>query len=102
MIREAKLEKILAPLSGKKKETMAFVLASVETSRLEEAYNHFIGRVLKDESSDAQPGADVKPVLESAAASVVATGDGVSNAPATQAATGDKFSQLRKLAGMTK
>lgn len=98
MVREAKLEKILSPLQGKKKEQMAFVLANVETSRLEEAYNHFIGRVLKEDSS-AQSGADAKAALNESA-SVVVTGD-ESSTPAKQAAAGDKYSHLRKLAGMT-
>jgi hypothetical protein len=93
MVRESKLEKILAPLNGKKREQMSFVLQNVETSRLEEAYNHFIGRVLKEE---AAPEADAKtqPLVES----VVVTGDEQS-AP-TKPVASDKFSQLRKLAGM--
>lgn len=101
MVRESKLEKILAPLTGKKREQMAFVLANVETTRLEEAYNHFIGRVMKEEAapvaSTDKPAA-AKPLTE--AATVVATGDEPS-APAVQAAAGDKYSQLRKLAGLS-
>jgi hypothetical protein len=97
MVREAKLEKILAPLNGKKKEQMQFVLQSVETSRLEEAYNHFIGRVLKEEQSpEVRQEADVKP--QPLVESVVVTGDEQS-AP-TKTVASDKFSQLRKLAGM--
>jgi hypothetical protein len=100
MVREAKLEKILAPLSGKKREQMEFVLANVETSRLEEAYTHFIGRVLKEET--AQPEAEAKPAqLNEQAASVVVTGDESTETPAKQVAAGDKYSHLRKLAGMT-
>jgi hypothetical protein len=96
MVREAKLEKILAPLSGKKKEQMQFVLQNVETSRLEEAYNHFIGRVLKEEAAP-----EVKDATQPLVESVVVTGD-EPQAPAKQAAAGDKYSHLRKLAGMTK
>lgn len=102
MVREAKMEKILAPLNGKKREQMAFVLANVETSRLEEAYNHFIGRVLKEDvlpSTPAQPEAE-KPALTESATSVV-TGD-EPTAPTKQATGGDKFSELRKLAGITR
>lgn len=97
MVREAKLEKILAPLNGKKKEQMQFVLQSVETSRLEEAYNHFIGRVLKEEQSpEVRQEDDVKP--QPLVESVVVTGD---EQPApTKTVASDKFSQLRKLAGM--
>ena len=101
MVREAKLEKILAPLSGKKKEQMQFVLQSVETSRLEEAFNHFIGRVLKEEAPQAQPEADVKPAVITEAASVVVTGNESVLTQPKQVSAGDKFSQLRKLAGMT-
>ena len=90
LVREAKLDKILAPLSGKKREQMAFVLSSVETSRLEEAYTHFIGRVLKEDAPEA------KALKES----VVVTGDESTETPATQAAAGDKYSHLRKLAGI--
>ena len=97
MVREAKLEKILAPLSGKKKEQMQFVLQNVETSRLEEAYNHFIGRVLKEEAAPEVKQDATQPLVES----VVVTGD-EPQAPAKQAAAGDKYSHLRKLAGMTK
>jgi len=98
MVRESKLEKILAPLSGKKREQMAFVLANVETSRLEEAFNHFIGRVLKEDSS-VQPEAGNVALSESATS--VVTGNESSEIPAKQAAAGDKYSHLRKLAGMT-
>lgn len=49
LIREAKMEELLKPLSGSKREQMQFVLANVETKKLDEAYNHFIGRVLKEE-----------------------------------------------------
>jgi hypothetical protein len=97
IIRESKLEKILSPLSGKKREQMAFVLANVETQRLEEAYNHFIGRVLKEDAPAAAAPAAEKPVLQEQAKTVVVTGD--EPAPAAQK-TVDKFAQLRKLAGM--
>jgi len=95
MVRESKLEKILSPLSGKKREQMAFVLQNVETNRLEEAYNHFIGRVLKEDAPATQPAADKQPLNEGA--TTVVTGD--EQAPAAQK-TQDKFAQLRKLAGM--
>ena len=101
MVREAKMEKILAPLNGKKREQMQFVLQNVDTNRLEEAYNHFIGRVLKeDTSSVARSEADVKPATLTEQVSVVVTGDEQS-AQTKQAPSGDKFSQLRKLAGMS-
>lgn len=99
IVREGKLEKILSPLTGKKREQMAFVLANVETVRLEEAYNHFIGRVLKEDAPAVVVKDDKKaaPLLEDVKPTVVVTGD--ESAPAAQK-TQDKFAQLRKLAGM--
>lgn len=107
MVREAKLEKILAPLNGKKREQMAFVLQNVETARLEEAYNHFIGRVLKEEAAPAAAASAAKPEEKTAAqaltesATVVVTGEELSEAQSKPAAQGDKFAHLRKLAGMS-
>lgn len=91
LIRESKMDRILGSLQGKKKEQMQFILANVETDRLEEAYSHFIGRVLKEEEQPEQ----VKPLKES----VVITGE-EQNVPAKEPVT-DKFSHLKKLAGMT-
>jgi hypothetical protein len=51
MLREAKMEKVLAPLSGKKREQMAMVLKNIETPRLEESYAYFIGRIMKEETA---------------------------------------------------
>lgn len=48
MVREAKMEQILAPLTGKKRDQMSMVLRSVETNKLEESYKLFIGRILKE------------------------------------------------------
>jgi len=98
MVRESRLDKILAPLNGKKREQMSFVLQNVETSRLEEAYNHFIGRVLKEDSSEVRPEADAKtqPLVES----VVVTGNEQTAVQPVVTEAGDKYSQLRKLAGM--
>ena len=98
MVRESTLERILAPLNGKKREQMQFVLANVETSRLEEAYTHFIGRVLKEDTSPDRLNEADKTLNESTS---VVTGDESIETPAKQAAAGDKYSHLRKLAGMT-
>jgi hypothetical protein len=42
LLREAKMEELLKPLSGGKREQMQFVLQNVETRKLDEAYSHFI------------------------------------------------------------
>lgn len=101
MVREAKLKDILSPLSGKKREQMEFVLANVETGRLEEAYKHFIGRVLKEESTEeTKPVAITEALVESK--NVVVTGEEVASAEAAKpdTAKSTQYAQLRKLAGM--
>lgn len=98
MVREAKLEKILAPLSGKKREQMEMVLKNIETGRLEESYKFFIGRILKE---DAEPSAQV--VTEGVAGekkTTVVTGDAVP-AVAPQATQIDEgLARMRRLAGV--
>lgn len=96
IVRESKLEKILSPLSGKKREQMSFVLANVETNRLEEAYNHFIGRVLKEDAPAVPAKVEKQPLNEGA--NVVITGE--EQAPAAQPKNADKFAEIRRLAGM--
>lgn len=97
MIREAKLEKLLAPLAGKKREQMAFVLQNVETSRLEEGYNHFINRILKEEQAPAASATEVKPAQALTESTKVVTGEPAAHTAAPQA-TG--LSQLKLLAGI--
>lgn len=47
--RARKLDELLAPLSGTKHEHMKLLLSGVSTEKLEEAFNRYIGRVLKEE-----------------------------------------------------
>jgi len=49
--RSIKMEKVLSPLSGRAKEVMEAILARYETSQLEEGYETFIGRVIKETSN---------------------------------------------------
>jgi hypothetical protein len=101
MIREAKLEKILSPLTGKKRDQMAMLLKNVDTERLEESYNFFIGRVLRE--GEAAPAA--KPLTEgktTGAKTTVVTGE-----PAAGTGTEHKAEQvnedlahLKRLAGI--
>jgi len=48
--RSIKLEKVLAPLSGRAKDVMEAILRSVDTEMLEEGYKTFIGRVIRETS----------------------------------------------------
>lgn len=83
MLREKKMEEVLAPLSGSKREQMTFILQNVETAKLNEAYNLFIGRVLK-ETAAAKPVETVVEdkvvteavqITESVSTTTVVTGD---------------------------
>lgn len=50
--RTMKMEKVLAPLSGRTKEVMEAILKNVDTPLLEDAYKTYVGRVLKETSSE--------------------------------------------------
>lgn len=51
MERSIKMEKVLAPLSGRTKEVMEAILKTVDTAMLEDAYKTYVGRVLKETSA---------------------------------------------------
>jgi len=97
MVREAKMEAVLSPLTGKKREQMSMVLKNVDTARLEESYKFFIGRILKED--DAAPVA--KPLNESTtpATNKLVTGDDAPAAPAVKQ-VGSQLAEMRKLAGL--
>ena len=50
--REAMLEKVLAPLTGSKRDQMSIILENVSIDNLQDTYNRFIGKVL-NESKEA-------------------------------------------------
>lgn len=96
MVREAKMEQVLSPLTGKKREQMAMVLKNIETSRLEESYKFFIGRVLKEEAAPTV-------VTESAAARKTTVVTGEPAATIVESAQGTKafdLAAIRRLAGI--
>jgi hypothetical protein len=71
--RVKKLDEVLAPLTGVKREQMAMILQNVETGKLQEAYNRFVGRILKEETQEKK-----EPLVESTktpVANTVKTGD---------------------------
>lgn len=51
--RAIKLEKVLSPLSGRTREVMEAILKNVDTPMLEDAYNTYVGRVLKEAAAPA-------------------------------------------------
>lgn len=52
--RSIKMEKVLAPLSGRTKEVMEAILKNVDTPLLEDAYGTYVGRVLKETSATTE------------------------------------------------
>lgn len=52
--RTMKMEKVLAPLTGRTREVMEAILKNVDTPLLEDAYKTYVGRVLKETSEEGQ------------------------------------------------
>lgn len=48
--RAMKLDELLTPLTGTKREHMRMLLSNFSTEKLQEGFNKFIGRVMKDET----------------------------------------------------
>jgi hypothetical protein len=68
--RTKKLDEVLAPLTSTKREQMAMILQNVETSKLQEAYNRFVGRILKEDVQEKK-----ETLAETKVETVVKTGD---------------------------
>ena len=99
MIREAKMEAVLAPLTGKKREQMAMVLKNVDTARLEESYKFFIGRIMKED--EAAPAA--KTLTEGVAVAKTTVVTGEESATGTEQKAGqvnEGLAHLKRLAGI--
>jgi hypothetical protein len=60
--RKIKLEKVLTPLSGRTREVMEAILKNVDTALIEDAYQTYVGRVLK-ETNETQPSEKETKVL---------------------------------------
>jgi hypothetical protein len=100
-LRTAKLEEILSPLTGKKREQMAMILKNVDTSRLEESYKFFIGRIMKE--GDEAPAARTTALTEAVAApTTVITGNTGETATPQKAGqlSEEKLTALKRLAGI--
>lgn len=101
--RDRKLEELLAPLAGKQREVMETILKSVPTEKLEEGYNMFLGRVLKESK---QPAQEEKVLAESVktAETVVKTGDLPKDKTAINESVAPvvnpQIENLRRLAGL--
>lgn len=98
MVREAKMESILEPLTGKKREQMAMILKNVDTSRLEESYKYFIGRILKED--EAAPASKTLTEGRSVGAkTTVVTGD-QSTGTTAKSTQATQLDEMVRLAGI--
>jgi methionyl-tRNA synthetase len=98
-IRESKLNKLLAPLSGIAREQMRIILESSTTEKLDETYKVYLSRVLKESTVAAKP--ESKKLTESqtrTAESVLVTGNDETKETLIEGI--DQLSRLRKLAGL--
>ncbi len=105
--RKAKLDELLEPLNEHQREVMKVILKNVETERLEEAYNKFVGRVLaetKEHSeeegtvlTEAEGNAEKTVDLSSAS---VRTGDSEPLFKHEEKQINESLEQLKKLAGI--
>lgn len=98
MIREAKLEAILSPLTGKKREQMSMVLKGIDTSRLEESYKFFIGRILKED--DAAPIARSLNESNTDRRTTVVTGERQTPAESSNSKVNESLEMMKRLAGI--
>ena len=96
MVREAKMEQILSPLTGKKREQMAMVLRPVETSKLEESYKFFIGRILKE--GDAPAAATLTESKQVEKTNLVTGEPAVSGVQSPQ--LDESIAEFRRIAGL--
>lgn len=87
LVRAQEMSRVLEPLHGRTREIMEAVLKSTPTSKLDEAYSTFIGRVLHDSATTV---VETKTEKESASASVLAESDSTAETPVeTKVMTGD-------------
>jgi hypothetical protein len=98
LLREQKMEELLKPLSGSKREQMQFVLQNIETKKLDEAYNHFINRVLKEDVKQEEKKL-VESKKEDVKMTTVKTGD-VEPEVITESKHSSDLATLKRLAGI--
>ena len=98
IVRDAKLENLLAILTCKKREQMEMVLKNIETNRLEESYKFFIGRILKEDV--AATAATLTEGAEDGKKTTVVTGDAPVESAAVEPQLNESLAKLQRLAGI--
>ena len=97
--RNSKLESLLAPLSGNAREQMKIILSNVKTEKLEESFNIYIGRILKESITGKKDETVETKLTESKKETTLITGN---NEDLTEdVKPNDQVLRMRKLAGLT-
>jgi hypothetical protein len=99
-LRESKMDQILSPLSGVKREQMTILLSNVATEKLEESYKIYIGKVLKEEKQEEK-----QTIVESVTdkkQTVVSTGDVIVEEiqDSKQVKASEDVLRMKRLAGL--
>jgi hypothetical protein len=64
MTRDGKMVEVLKPLTGRSREVMEAILKNIDTPMLEDAYKHYVGRVLKETVVEEQKADNNKKTSE--------------------------------------
>lgn len=97
--RNSKLESLLAPLSGNAREQMKIILSNVKTEKLEESFNIYIGRILKESITGKKDETVDTKLTESKKDTTLVTGN--SDELTEGVKPNDQVLRMRKLAGLT-
>jgi len=105
--RAVKMDEVLTPLGGRSREVMEAILKNVDTENLEEGYNTFIGRVLREteEVDDSEKEDEVLAESEEKTAleeGVALTGDTEQNVIVENEDSGhqERLDRIKRLAGI--
>jgi hypothetical protein len=105
--RAVKMDDVLTPLAGRSREVMEAILKNVDTENLEEGYNTFIGRVLRETEEVDDSEKEDKVLAESEEKTtleegVALTGDTDENILTEELDSGhqERLDRIKRLAGI--
>lgn len=97
--RREVLESVLKPLSGIKREQMEILLSKVATDKLQEAYNSYIGRLLREDAAPTKAVVTESAPVAAPASNIVVTGDKQVN-ESTDDVAATALARAKRLAGI--
>ena len=101
--RRAKvMESVLSPLSGIKRDQMEILLSKVATDKLQECYNSYIGRLLREDAQQPTKEVVTESVVEDKVKpeSTLVTGDKQVIEESKDVAPNDAIARAKRLAGI--